>query len=421
MFKKLGLGVAVLLLVAIGFVWVKLLMPLQASADKNGPDTAARDYALQDNSKLTLPTPQAAIYQAAPNPDMNLYWGELHLHTAESFDATLFGNTLGIEDAYRFAKGEPLNTAGGEVMQLSRPLDFVAITDHAEGFGTRTHCDSPGLSLGERAACWLANEPNPMIFQTLTKAVRGTAAPGDPSKPAGVYQRTTRQRLKPGAFPTCRVGDGASERCYENAADDWARNIHLADQYYEPGVLTTLIGYEYSPGMPDQGKHHRNIIFRSNSVPQRALSSLDVPNAIELWKGLEANCPDDCDFLTIPHNPNIHATPGMDRNIMRPTGACARSANRWRKYSRSRAHRSVHLGLALRMKSAPSNRCSTPASRAKPPAAPLKPVLSARGLRSGWSLSRSWDLTLCRSVISPPLTATTLTLGMWKNGTLPAR
>ena len=68
MFKKIGLGVLVLLLLAIGFVWVKLLMPLQTTADKLGPDTAARDFALQDNSRLTLPTPQAAVYQAAAYP-----------------------------------------------------------------------------------------------------------------------------------------------------------------------------------------------------------------------------------------------------------------------------------------------------------------------------------------------------------------
>jgi len=298
------LGVAALLLVIAGITWVKLLMPLQASADKYGPDTAARDYALQDNSKLTPPAPQAGTDQAAPNPDKNLYWGELHLHTAESFDAALFGNSLGVEDAYRFASGEPLRSPGGELMQLSRPLDFVAITDHAEGFGTRTHCDSTGLSLAERAACWLANEPNPMIFKILSSRARGTAVPGDASKPAGVYQQTNRQPLKPGAFPTCRFGDGAAERCHDNALVDWARYIHLADKYYEPGVLTTLIGYEYSPGMPDQGKHHRNVIFRSNTVPERALSSLDVPNAIELWKGLETGCTAGCDFLTIPHNPN---------------------------------------------------------------------------------------------------------------------
>ena len=280
------------------------VFPFQKSADINGPDTAGRDYAFQDDSRVTLPTPQGANYPAAPNPEKNLYWGELHIHTAESFDATMFGNTLSIEDAYRFAKGDSLTSPGGEVMQLSRPLDFVAITDHAEGFGTRTHCGDPNLSLGERAACWLANEPNPVIFQTLSDLVRGTADPGDPSKPAGVYQQKTRQALKPGTFPTCRLGDGATERCYQNAATDWARYIQLANQYYEPGKLTTLIGYEYSPGLPDLGKHHRNIIFRSGQVPARALSSTDVPNAIELWEGLEATCNDDCDFLTIPHNPN---------------------------------------------------------------------------------------------------------------------
>ena len=86
--------------------------------------------------------------------ETKLYWGELHLHTAESFDASMMGNKLSIEDAYRFAKGEPLVGAGGETMQLSR-LDFVAITDHAEGFGTRTHCSDPNLSLPERAACGL--------------------------------------------------------------------------------------------------------------------------------------------------------------------------------------------------------------------------------------------------------------------------
>ena len=162
MLKKIGIGILVLLLAIAGYAWVTLLAPLQASADKNGPDTAARDFALQDNSKLTPPAPQTAIYQAAPNPDMNLYWGELHLHTAESFDATLFGNSLGIEDAYRFAKGEPLSSASGEVMQLSRPLDFVAITDHAEGFGSRTHCDDADLSWSEGSTGY-----NLWVFQMI--------------------------------------------------------------------------------------------------------------------------------------------------------------------------------------------------------------------------------------------------------------
>lgn len=304
MLKKVGLGILVLLLVAFGFVWVKLLGPVLSAADEYGPATAARDVALQDNSKLIAPAPVSAFYQTAPNPNMNLYWGELHIHTSESFDATLFGNSLGIEDAYRFASGEPLSSAGGEVMQLTRPLDFVAITDHAEGFGTRTHCDKPNLSLGDRAGCWLANLPNPMIFKIMAKNARGAAEPGDPSNPAGVYQQTIRTPLKPGAFPTCKWGDGTPQRCNENASTDWARFVNLADKFYQPGKLTTLIGYEFSPGMPEQGKHHRNVLFRSNTVPEHAISSLDVPNAIELWKGLEANCNDDCDFMTMPHSSN---------------------------------------------------------------------------------------------------------------------
>jgi hypothetical protein len=308
MLKKIVLGVLVLILVlalvVTGYALVKFVIPLQSAADKYGPDTAARDYALQDNSKLTLPAPQSAIYQAAPNSNMNLYWGELHVHTAESFDASLFGNSLGVEDAYRFASGEPLASASGEIMQLTRPLDFVAITDHAEGFGTKTHCNNSNLSLGERAACWLTSIQNPMIFKIFAKNARGTAELGDISKPAGVYQQTTRQPLKPGAFPTCKWGDGTPERCYENAGTEWTRFVNLADKFYQPGKLTTLIGYEFSPGMPEQGKHHRNVIFRTNTVPERAISSLDVPNAIELWKGLEATCNEDCDFLTMPHSPN---------------------------------------------------------------------------------------------------------------------
>lgn len=304
MLKKIGIVVLVLLLAAAGFVWVKILGPLQASADKNGPATVARDYALQDDSKLTLPEPQTAVYQEAPNPNMNLYWGELHLHTAESFDASLFGNSLGIEDAYRFAKGESLTIAGGEMMQLSRPLDFVAITDHAEGFGTRTHCEDDNLSLKERAACWVANAQNPLIFQLARNAASGEKALVDPSVPAGVYQPTSRQPPKAGSFPTCKMGEGALQRCDRNAAVDWARYVDLADQYYEPGKLTTLIGFEFSPPMPAQGKHHRNVIFRSNVVPERAISSLDVPNAIELWKGLEATCGEGCEFMTMPHSSN---------------------------------------------------------------------------------------------------------------------
>ena len=310
MLKKFFLAVLIALVLLTGFIAVKFLFPMAKVLDRVGPGTAPRDLALQDDSRVVAPY-LAANHQQPPAEAMtsstkNLYWGELHLHTTESFDASMMGNKLSIEDAYRFAKGEPLLSPGGETMQLSRPLDFVAITDHAEGFGTRTHCSDNNLSLQERGACWLMGMDNPSLFTTFVDGARGTAAPGDPSLPAGVYQPEYRQPLELSNFPTCKPGEAAAERCYNNTRSDWARYVQLANAYYEPGELTTLIAYEFSPTLPDQGKHHRNIIFRSDTVPDRAISSFDVPNAIELWKGLEAGCDkaDGCDFLTIPHNPN---------------------------------------------------------------------------------------------------------------------
>ena len=76
MLKKIALGLVVLVVAGTGFIAIKFLIPLQASADRNGPDTAPRDYAMQDDSQVSLPAPRAAVYQAAPNPDLNLYWGE---------------------------------------------------------------------------------------------------------------------------------------------------------------------------------------------------------------------------------------------------------------------------------------------------------------------------------------------------------
>jgi hypothetical protein len=56
-------------------------------------------------------------------------WGETHLHTGYSMDAGLFGNRLLHEEAYRFARGEEIMGSSGQPVKLSRPLDWIAITD----------------------------------------------------------------------------------------------------------------------------------------------------------------------------------------------------------------------------------------------------------------------------------------------------
>jgi len=45
------------------------------------------------------------------------------------------GNTINVEEAYRFVLGEQIVSTTGISVQLSRPLDFLVVTDHAEGMG----------------------------------------------------------------------------------------------------------------------------------------------------------------------------------------------------------------------------------------------------------------------------------------------
>ena len=65
----------------------------------------------------------------------NVYWGDTHLHTSLSLDAGMFGNTLGLEKAYQFNKGEEVVSSTGLPVKLGRPLDWLVVTDHSDMMG----------------------------------------------------------------------------------------------------------------------------------------------------------------------------------------------------------------------------------------------------------------------------------------------
>ena len=73
-------------------------------------------------------------YVGRAYPDRVLF-GDTHFHTNLSFDAGLVGTTLGVNEGYRFARGEKVISNSGLPVQLIRPLDFLVITDHAELIG----------------------------------------------------------------------------------------------------------------------------------------------------------------------------------------------------------------------------------------------------------------------------------------------
>jgi len=231
---------------------------------------------------------ESAFYQpkqhprsvAPANPFKNVYFGDLHIHSSLSADSYLFGNRRDLDDTYRFAKGESTTIATGEVIELTRPLDFAAVTDHAEGFGRVLACLEPATPEIAKD-CELVNNPTLLSFLELR---------------ANVEDRPLVENL------SYFGNDKGVERQYH--FDTWRLIKEAAERHNEPGVFTTFAAYEYSPAMVDRGKHHRNVIFRGKSTPDYAVSAYDADSEIDLWRQLDSTCREGCDFLTIPHNPN---------------------------------------------------------------------------------------------------------------------
>lgn len=231
-------------------------------------------------------TPPAAPLESAVErfPNRTALFGDLHVHTSWSADAYAGGNRLGPNTAYRFAKGEKVELQTGEEAQLRTPLDFVALTDHAEGFEAQLPCtmlpDSPEFAT-QRCQDTRSGEIDMPQMLNQAFATAGT-------------------RPAPRSYDLC--GDDA--RCKANERDTWQRVQAVANAHNEPGRFTALIGYEFSSLLSEVGMLHRNVIFRGSDVIPRAISSLDVRNQKEFFDQLDDACVEPCEVLTIPHNTN---------------------------------------------------------------------------------------------------------------------
>jgi len=218
-------------------------------------------------------------------------FGDLHVHTAYSFDAAANSLETYPDDAHRFARGEaipffPLDENGvpSGTIQLERALDFVSVTDHGE-------------FLGERALCCTAGSPS---YDTpFCTAYRFTERQGMLMLGTIVNQeRPTRVAQICGA-------DGAL--CREYAKGPWGEMIAAAEAAYDRSSdcrFTSLVGYEYT-GTPGLSNIHRNVIFRNGDVPNLPVSYVEAPRDYLLWQELDAVCSGDCSYVAIPHNSNL--------------------------------------------------------------------------------------------------------------------
>ena len=193
-----------------------------------------------------------------------VYWGDTHVHTAYSTDAGMFGNRLGPDEAYRFARGEVVVSSIGVRAKLIRPLDFLVIADHAENLGLAPMIEESNADLLKTEFGRLAHN--------LVKS----------GKPDEAYAAWGAQM---------GAGDDPLEGLDELTQSMWERLTTSAEKYNQPGVFTALIGYEWTSS-PDGNNLHRNVIFRDDK---------DRADQILPFSNYDSRVARDCANAVSPH------------------------------------------------------------------------------------------------------------------------
>jgi hypothetical protein len=213
------------------------------------------------------------------NPLKNVYFGEEHMHTRNSFDAFTIGVNQTWDDAYNYAKGKEVEqSTTGERIKKRTPYDFVAITDHAEYFGVLKE---------------FANPDSPLAKSDFAKGiVKGQT---DPEAGGPAFKK-----LLASLFASAPLPEYSTP---ELRTSMWQTFVETADKHYEPGKFTTLYAYEWT-SIPRGANMHRNVFFKDRAAAF-AYSAFDSIYPEDLWTHLEGLRQQGIDVFAIPHNSNV--------------------------------------------------------------------------------------------------------------------
>jgi len=218
----------------------------------------------------------------------DVYWGDTHLHTDISMDAGAFGNRLGLDPAYRFARGEQVDSTNGGPVRLSRPLDFLVVADHSDNMGF-----FPDMLAG---APHILSDPTGKDWYDRVKAGQGV---GVALELIGL--------LSQGNFPPELVYTPDSEP-YKKA---WAKTVAAAERFNDPGKFTAFIGYEWT-SLVRGNNMHRVVVYRDGGdkggqmVPFTASPPQGSTTPRDLWTWLERyEEKTGGNVLAIAHNGNL--------------------------------------------------------------------------------------------------------------------
>ncbi|GHA96509.1 hypothetical protein GCM10009069_19430 [Algimonas arctica] len=208
-------------------------------------------------------------------------FGDLHIHTENSFDAYIFGTRASPDDAYAFARGRTIDNGAGTPITLSGPpLDFYSVTDHGEYLGVVKA---------------MRDRKNPLSDTATAKSIFAIFAQNRRAN----FLRIGRSVVQ---------GDPI-EDIYDRAHIDsvWSDTVAAAERHNAPGTFTTFAGYEFTAMTQvtefGAANLHRNVIFK-DGAPDRLFTTLDSPNPEDLWDWMDQQRDEGFELLSIPHNSN---------------------------------------------------------------------------------------------------------------------
>jgi len=276
-----------------------LFLVLSATACREIEDTVSAGDSVSDGpnrnriqSDVQIFEPSSATMSLRPaaNPDRNAYFGDLHVHTEYSFDAFAFGTLATPRDAYRYARGEAIRHPVGYEIQLSRPLDFYAVTDHAMFLGVAKQAADTTTEISKLPGAEIVHDLNAEDNRGILSLARRSRAFG------------TIGSAIIDAIDTGVIAQADIDRIATSA---WRDTINAADEANVPGRFTAFAAYEYTPSTSERGNLHRNVIFRgTDDLPEIPFSRLNSRNPEGLWDWMDDLRAKGIESLAIPHNSN---------------------------------------------------------------------------------------------------------------------
>ena len=219
-------------------------------------------------------------------------WGDTHLHTGLSVDAGLFGARLGLEDAYRFARGEEVVSSTGQPVKLSRPLDWLVIADHSDAMGLVNDLASAA--------------PEVIRYEQGQRWSKGLRAGGQTAVDTALDLITTFSQGK--VDPDLLAAYSPGSPAYESV---WEKVVAAAESFDDPGNFSAIIGFEWT-SLVRGNNLHRNVLFRDGAdkagqvVPYTTQSPIGSTDPLDLYTWMENyEARTGGSVLALAHNGNL--------------------------------------------------------------------------------------------------------------------